>query len=42
MVFVFYNRILISQYIGAGLILIYFGIAVIGAFLINRIKKMKD
>lgn len=40
MLLVFYNRVLISNFIGFGIIFLYFAIAVLGGFLVLKLKKM--
>lgn len=40
MLLVFYNRILIGNIVGFGLIFIYFGIAVIGGLIVIKLKNM--
>lgn len=40
MLLIFYNRVLISNFIGFGIIFIYFAIAVVGGLLVLKLKKM--
>lgn len=40
MLLVFYNRNLLVNYLGSGLIFIYFGIAIVGGFLVIKLKNM--